>query len=591
MSLQLLLENNSPLITDFNQWEIRYEKVESPLREDVVDGLLGKFEAELYRGSNDQLKDEWGRIKEEYKSKLLDTDRRLYVYGPAQVADQRNGNGRVYPSSLWDKVLREDSHFMRRLRARQVLGELEHPNEANTKLPRVSHLVVDVQRRGNVIYAGHLIFRTPMGQIIEELYNCKVTPGVSSRAIGRVRKTQEGDIVEEDDFVLDTFDFVYLPSVSIARPVPVKANESVFDRDMLVAVDGNGRLVAGPASALIPPVGCTIKRLGEMSNNWLEEYGIKTFRSKESVSMSQIDVERLKNEATAVAESKAALEAVPVQMDGVGFDDLLKFYDGLTEARKKLEPYRDSVDGAAILGRVEERLTLIRKAMDESRQKERDRLDTLLREYFGSFTEAAEGGLSKEEDKGVEDNSKYDEDEDEVEYYRIRYEAACNLGEELLRRCREYKAMAESVDRFDDHRLDLNFEEKRKLEKKCEVAIGLGEELLTESRKRIKALESLLKAIIERYRKEGIVRYLLGVANKYPSIKGSVEVIARKCNTVKEAKELVEEVIEPVAVRPSYPTDLPPPGYNGSNGGTSPVAIRERASDLLGAVISKFEGR
>src|SRR5690606_10586842 len=110
--------------------------------------------------------------------------------------NQRNGNGRVYPTELWDKVLSEDSEFSQRLRNRHVLGELEHPAEGNTKLPRVSHLVERVWRRDGVIYAQHLIFRTPHGQIIEELYRAKAIPGVSSRGAGSTRQVNGDDVVE-----------------------------------------------------------------------------------------------------------------------------------------------------------------------------------------------------------------------------------------------------------------------------------------------------------------------------------------------------------------------------------------------------------
>ncbi len=47
----------------------------------------------------------------------------LKVKGLFQLADTVNGNGRLYPKSLWEKIL-QDNDFQERLRTRRVLGEV-----------------------------------------------------------------------------------------------------------------------------------------------------------------------------------------------------------------------------------------------------------------------------------------------------------------------------------------------------------------------------------------------------------------------------------------------------------------------------------
>lgn len=599
---KLLTETNSPVISPIDQWELRWETVKSPLREDVVNEYLGKFDPVVLRSGDEQLKDEWPRWREDFKGRLLETEKRLYVYGPAQVADKRNGNGRIYPSRLWDRVLAPDSPFMQRLKARQVLGELEHPEEANTKLPRVSHLVERVDRKGDIIYAGHLIFRTPRGQIVEELYRCSVTPGVSSRAMGMVRSTPEGDIVEEEGFVLDTFDFVYLPSVPIARPSPVEEKsmrESVsYPGDFLVLVDRGGNLVMGPVPSVVPVEGLEIRRLGEMSEKWLERYGIKISSSDGRIRVmaeQMVNEERIKAEARNVALAQAVLEETPVQFEGLSFDELLKHYDRLSEVLRNLEPYKGSVDGSNVFGRVQERLELVRLALEESRRKEKERLDSLVQEQLDNLTKELESSGGKGKSGDGEEEASVREAESKVRSrlsrlarvrrelgrrreslfggdYRTRYEAAVELGEHLVEEARRIKEGYEEA------------------VKKSETAIKLGERLVEESKRRIRALEDLLSAVVERYRKEGVVRYLLGLTNEYPQLKNSIEAIARKCESISEAKELVESVIKPVASRSQYPVDLPPVGVSGTSLTEERGRLRESV-DLMSMVVRRFEGR
>jgi len=154
-----------------------------------------------------------------------DSDRggkRLRVKGKIQQVDKVNENNRAYPKKLWDKVLSENSSFMKRLKTRQVLGVLEHPEKGGTKLGEVSHLIEDVWMENGDVKGSILILKTPSGAILEELFSVKSPVGVSSRANGDVKKRSDGvEEVLDEGFDLETFDFVYKPSVSDAQPIPV----------------------------------------------------------------------------------------------------------------------------------------------------------------------------------------------------------------------------------------------------------------------------------------------------------------------------------------------------------------------------------
>jgi hypothetical protein len=187
---------------------------------------------------------------------------RLRVRGIYQKVGAQNENGRVYPSSVWETVLKEGSRFMGRLREGRVLGELEHPESGNTHLARVSHKILKVWREsldagneyevpaGDYILGEEIVLNTPNGRILEELYRAHVPVGISSRGRGDTRPKGE---VEEvlDNYELDTFDHVYQPSVVEATPRPV--SEAILNEQPPPPVAGGSGGAPVPPSAKPPP--------------------------------------------------------------------------------------------------------------------------------------------------------------------------------------------------------------------------------------------------------------------------------------------------------------------------------------------------
>lgn len=143
----------------------------------------------------------------------------MTVQGPFQKADTPNGNGRLYPSKLWERIL-SDSLFQSRVKKREMIGVVEHPSDGQTRLLEASHVVTRLWREGNVIMGEAIVFNTPAGNVVQNLLRAGCPVGISSRGRGTSRREGDVDVVCESDFILDTFDFVALPSTPGAYVTP-----------------------------------------------------------------------------------------------------------------------------------------------------------------------------------------------------------------------------------------------------------------------------------------------------------------------------------------------------------------------------------
>jgi hypothetical protein len=82
---------------------------------------------------------------------------------------------------------------------------------------RVSHKITSLQREGNNFIGKAVIVNTPMGNIVKNLHEEGVVFGVSSRAVGSLRSTNEGVNIVGDDLMFSTVaDIVHDPSCTTA---------------------------------------------------------------------------------------------------------------------------------------------------------------------------------------------------------------------------------------------------------------------------------------------------------------------------------------------------------------------------------------
>lgn len=132
----------------------------------------------------------------------------VFLSGIIQRANAKNGNGRVYPKKVLE---REISNYQQLIRERRSLGELDHTDETVINLKNVSHLITQVWWQNDDLMGKIQILDTPSGKTVKALHEAQVKLGISSRGLGSLKESREGNIVE-DDFQLICFDIVSEPS-------------------------------------------------------------------------------------------------------------------------------------------------------------------------------------------------------------------------------------------------------------------------------------------------------------------------------------------------------------------------------------------
>ena len=139
-----------------------------------------------------------------------------YIFrGQFARSDKATDNKRLYREHLW---LREFKRLAENMKRRGVYGELDHPSDGRTKLTRVSHIITKLDIKGNEVIGEAEILDTPNGRIMKVLADAKTSVGVSSRGYGSVKTIADGVQEVQEDFKLDTFDFVADPATKTAYP-------------------------------------------------------------------------------------------------------------------------------------------------------------------------------------------------------------------------------------------------------------------------------------------------------------------------------------------------------------------------------------
>jgi hypothetical protein len=128
--------------------------------------------------------------------------------------DKKNQNGRIYPATEIQRAV--ESIRGKISQGETVLGELDHPEELQINLDRVSHIITDMRMDGTNGIGKLKIIDTPMGNIAKALMGAGAKLGVSSRGSGNV-----DDRGYVSDFDCITVDIVAQPSAPDAYPTAV----------------------------------------------------------------------------------------------------------------------------------------------------------------------------------------------------------------------------------------------------------------------------------------------------------------------------------------------------------------------------------
>lgn len=156
-----------------------------------------------------------------------------FIEGIYLQAEQKNRNGRIYPTSILE---REVDRFSRDYIAnKRSLGELNHPQEPSVNPERACHLIESLRKDGDNWIGKSKVLSTPVGTIVKGLLDDGVQLGVSSRGLGTLREDNGIKYVNED-FYMSTIDVVSDPSAKDAWVNGILENREFY-------VDGNEELV------------------------------------------------------------------------------------------------------------------------------------------------------------------------------------------------------------------------------------------------------------------------------------------------------------------------------------------------------------
>lgn len=151
----------------------------------------------------------------------------LYISGIFMQAEVVNRNRRLYPK----KVLQEavTRYIKEQVDTKQSLGELNHPDRASVDPMQAAILIEKLWWEGNNVMGVAKIIEGDNGPGDKLAANIRAgwIPGVSSRGLGKLRKTNQGYSIVESGYRLTVgVDAVWGPSAPDALVTPKYIKES-----------------------------------------------------------------------------------------------------------------------------------------------------------------------------------------------------------------------------------------------------------------------------------------------------------------------------------------------------------------------------
>lgn len=137
----------------------------------------------------------------------------LKFRGKLQEAECINKNKRMYPFSVLDENVQKLQEVVK---ARGLLGELDHPTDSIIHFKEASHLITKLWWDGNMLMGEGEILNTAMGRQLKALLQDGIRIGMSSRGVGNGKVNENGVLVISEGYKLITFDAVADPSTPAA---------------------------------------------------------------------------------------------------------------------------------------------------------------------------------------------------------------------------------------------------------------------------------------------------------------------------------------------------------------------------------------
>lgn len=163
------------------------------------------------------------------------------IKGIMLQADTKNKNGRIYPHAILEKEVKRYSD--EKIKTRRAMGQLEHCQDPQIHLDRVSHIIEELAMKGNDGYGTAKLIDTPMGRIAMTLVKEGILLGMSTRGIG----TMNPDGTVNDDYQIAAIDLIADPSAPKAFVEGI-----VESKNWIIGPDGN--YMEAPINTMIKAV-------------------------------------------------------------------------------------------------------------------------------------------------------------------------------------------------------------------------------------------------------------------------------------------------------------------------------------------------
>lgn len=146
------------------------------------------------------------------------------ITGPASHTEVRSQKGYRYRDGFWDKVI-NDPEVQQKIKNRDMLGMIEHPDEErefmNTPYDKASHVIMRAWMKGKDPWLAAGLLNNERGNAVKALLDVGHKPGVSTRALGDYLQDSVSEFLDENRFMLLTWDIVRSPNFHDVRLAPV----------------------------------------------------------------------------------------------------------------------------------------------------------------------------------------------------------------------------------------------------------------------------------------------------------------------------------------------------------------------------------
>ena len=123
------------------------------------------------------------------------------IQGIFAQTNKKNRNGRIYPREIMEQAV--GKYDKEQIQTKRAVGELNHPEGPTVNLDKVSHLITNLEFKGDDIVGKARILDTPNGKIVKGLLEGGVQLGVSTRGMGSL-VNKNGAMEVGKDFILST---------------------------------------------------------------------------------------------------------------------------------------------------------------------------------------------------------------------------------------------------------------------------------------------------------------------------------------------------------------------------------------------------